>query len=81
MNLQKLPDSSIAKLAFISSKELYLKEKEPFYMNIVNFLKNHFPTLIEPINLEKFLTDTKQLHLIMETTNRKLNKAVILQQI
>ena len=49
MNLQKLPDSSIAKLAFISSKELYLKGKESFYTNIVNFLKNHFPTLIKPI--------------------------------
>jgi hypothetical protein len=49
MNLQKLPDSSIAKLAFISSKELYLNGKESFYTNIVNFLKNHFPTLIKPI--------------------------------
>jgi hypothetical protein len=66
MNLQKRPETSIAKLAFLSSKELYLKGKESFYSNIVNFLKKHFPTLIEPIDLEKFLTDTK-INTIMET--------------
>ena len=80
MNLYKLLESSIAKLAFISSKELYLKGKESFYSNIVNFLKKHFPTLIEPIDLETFITDMKintiidkiqnmQLHFGMETTN------------
>ncbi len=66
INLYKLPDSSIAKLAFISSKELYLKGKESFYSNIVNFLKNHFPSLIEPVDLEEFITDTK-INDIIET--------------
>ena len=79
INIYKLQDSSIAKLAFCSSKELYLKGKDSFYSNVVNFLKKHFPTLIEPVDLEKFITDTKinviidinseQLHLRMETTN------------
>jgi hypothetical protein len=51
INIYKLPDSSIAKLAFRSSKELYLKGKDSFYSNVVNFLKKHFPTLIEPVDL------------------------------
>jgi hypothetical protein len=59
INIYKLPDSSMAKLAFRSSKELYLKGKDSFYSNVVNFLKKHFPSLIEPVDLEKFITDTK----------------------
>ena len=66
INRYKLPDSSIAKLPFISSKELYLKGKESFYSNIVNFFKNHFPKLIEPLDLEEFITDTK-INAIIET--------------
>ena len=54
-----LPDTFIAKLAFISSKELYLKGKDSFYSNIANFLKKHFPTINEPIDLETFITETQ----------------------
>ena len=66
INIYKLPDSSIAKLAFRSSKELCLKGKDSFYSNVVNFLKKHFPTLIEPVDLEKFITDTK-INVIIDT--------------
>ena len=61
INIYKLPDSSIAKLAFRSSKELCLKGKDSFYSNVVNFLKKHFPTLIEPVDLEKFITQNNYI--------------------
>ena len=66
INIYKLPDTSIAKLAFISSKELYLNGKESFYSNIINFLKNHFPTLTGPVDLENFITNTT-IKVIVET--------------
>ncbi len=74
INLYKLPDSSIAKLAFISSKEFYLKGKESFYSNIVNFLKNHFPSLIEPVDLEEFITDTKIKDIIETIQNNYISE-------
>ena len=58
INLYNLPDTSIAKMAFISSKELYLKGKDSFYSNIANFLKKHFPTINEPMDLNTFITNT-----------------------
>ena len=45
-------------MAFISSKELYLKGKDSFYSNIANFLKKHFPTINEPMDLNTFITNT-----------------------
>lgn len=44
-NLYKLPNSTLVKQAFLSSKELYLNGKESFYSNTVNLLHKHFPTL------------------------------------
>ena len=55
--IYKLPDSSLAKLAFLTSKELYLNGRESFYSNVVNSLKKHFPTLQEPVDLESFTND------------------------
>jgi hypothetical protein len=56
----KLPDSSTAKLTFRSSKELYLKGKDSFYSNVVNFLKKTLShSNCEPVDLEKIITDTK----------------------
>ena len=52
IHLCNLPDTSIAKLAFISSKELYLKGKESFYSNIAKFLKNSFPQLMNQLILK-----------------------------
>ena len=59
-------------MAFISSKELNLKGKYSFYPNIANFLKKHFPTINEPIDLESFITNTQIKGIIQTIQNNHL---------
>jgi hypothetical protein len=63
-NLYKLPNSTLVKQAFLSSKELYLNGKESFYSNTVNLLHKHFPTLEKTVDLEHFINDNKVKHII-----------------
>jgi hypothetical protein len=63
-NLYKLPNSTLVKQAFLSSKELYLNGKESFYSNTVNLLHKHFPTLEKTVDLEHFINDNKVKNII-----------------
>ncbi len=55
----KLTDSNIAKQAFsLVSKRFYLNNKESFYSNVVNIIKEFHPDIKEPIDIEQFTQNT-----------------------
>ena len=51
-HLNQLPDKTIAKQAFLLSKELHSEGKESFYLNIINIITSYYDTSNKPNDLE-----------------------------
>ena len=72
-HINELPETSIAKQAFLLSKELYTSGKESFYSKVVNILKLHDLTLCEPIEIETNLKNTKIEEIIKDIKEKYIS--------
>ena len=68
-HITKLPESNIAKQAFSLSKRLYLNNQESFYSNVVNIIKQFYPDIKEPIDIEQFIKYTTINEFIQNAKN------------
>ena len=51
-HLNQLPDKTIAKQAFLLSKQLHSEGRESFYSNIINTITSHYDNSDKPFDLE-----------------------------
>ena len=63
-HVNQLPDKTIAKQAFLLSKELYDQDKESFYSNMINTITSYSNANNNPIDLETKIINSGSVEII-----------------